>query len=217
MEIIKHCPNCGCVISEQDTEFCTECGFNLAEKSDNISKRPFNHLDVKNDGISKGFFDNLAIKTSFPIILFSFVVFGAFLFIGSIFWSSFLASGSIDLITFLLLIVVFSVFFGGIFVGYFGCKDETYVLPNFLMYLGSIFAVVLCGIGLIFSFLMGIFSAISSAFSSMDSNSLYGGTTSSFASSIDLSSIFKIILFVLLIPVAAYFGVYLGYYLKQNI
>ena len=204
MDIVKHCPNCGSVISEVDMEFCTECGYNLAE----------------NDEAPKGFFDNLADKTSFPLIIFSFVIFGVFLFVGSIFWSSFLASGSVDLITYLLLVVVFSVFFGGIFIGYFGCKDKTYVLPNFSMYLGSIFAVVLCGIGLIFAFLMGIISAISSAFSAMGSSSAYGSVqspASSFTPSVDLSFLFKIILFVLLIPVAAYFGVYLGYYLKQNI
>lgn len=201
MDIVKHCPNCGSVISEEDMEFCTECGYNLTE----------------NDEAPKGFFDNLADKTSFPLIIFSFVIFGVFLFVGSIFWSSFLASGSVDLITYLLLVVVFSVFFGGIFIGYMGCEDKTYVLPNFSMYLGSIFAVVLCGIGLIFTFLMGILSAISSAFSSMGSSSLYGSATPSYTPSIDLSSVFKIILFILLIPVAAYFGVYLGYYLKQNL
>ena len=201
MDIVKHCPNCGSVISEEDMEFCTECGYNLTE----------------NDEAPKGFFDNLADKTSFPLIIFSFVIFGAFLFVGSIFWSSFLASGSVDLITYLLLVVVFSVFFGGIFIGYMGCKDKTYVLPNFSMYLGSIFAVVLCGIGLIFTFLMGIISAISSAFSSMGSSSLYGSASPSYTPTIDLSSVFKIILFILLIPVAAYFGVYLGYYLKQNL
>ena len=201
MDIVKHCPNCGSVISEEDMEFCTECGYNLAE----------------NDEAPKGFFDNLADKTSFPLIIFSFVIFGVFLFVGSIFWSSFLASGSVDLITYLLLVVVFSVFFGGIFIGYMGCKDKTYVLPNFSMYLGSIFAVVLCGIGLIFTFLMGIISAISSAFSSMGSSPLYGSATPSYTPTIDLSSVFKIILFILLIPVAAYFGVYLGYYLKQNL
>lgn len=205
MVIIKHCPNCGCEIKEEDIEFCTECGYDLLGKNDNVSK---------------GFFTNLTEKTNFPVIVFSFIVFGAFLFIGSLIWSSFQANGSIDLITYLLLTVVFSVFFGGIFIGYFGCRDKTYVLPNFSMYLGSIFAVLLCEIGLIFTFLMGILSALSSAFSTGTSNSLSGSTqsaTSLFTSSTGLSSVFKIILFVLLVPVASYFGVYLGYYLKQNL
>lgn len=94
-------------------------------------------------------------------------------------------------------------------------------MPNFALYSGSIYAVVLCGIGLIFTFLMGIVSVISSAFSAMGSSSPYGSSfqlsTPSYVPNIDLSGVFKIILFILLIPVAAYFGVYLGYILKNNI
>ena len=128
--------------------------------------------------------------------------------------------GSIDFITYLLLTIVFSVFFGAIFVGYYGCRDKSYVVPNFSVYLGSIFAVVSCGIGLIFTFLMGIFSLLSYVFSSGGSNlygSTYQSTTPTYAPSIDLSGVFKIILFILLIPVAAYLGVYLGYILKENL
>ncbi len=203
MPIIKHCPNCGNVISDDDIEFCTECGYNLLGES------------VNND--SKGFFDNLAEKTNISVIIFSFVIFGVFLFAGSILWSSFLSNGSIDLITYLMLTVVFSVFFAGIFIGYFGCRDKSYVIPNFTMFLASIFAVVLSGIGLIFTFLMGIIATISSAFSSLSSNSAYQPTVPSYAPSVDLRGIFEIVLFILLIPVVAYFGVYLGYLLKQNI
>lgn len=132
-----------------------------------------------------------------------------------------MANGSIDLMTYLLLTVVFSVFFGGVFVGYFGCRDETYIVPNISMYLGSMFAVVLCGIGLIFTFLMGILSALSSIFSSgMSGNSYspaYQPASPGFSPSVDLSFVFKLVLFVLLIPVSSYLGVYLGYILKQNI
>ena len=206
---LKFCPKCGSEISDDDVEFCTECGFNLSN--------PHKQLNSN----SSGFFDNLVEKTSFPIIVLSFVIFGVFLFIGSLFWSSFMANGAIDLITYLLLVVVFSVFFGGIFVGYNGCKDKSYLIPNISMYLGSIFAVVLCGIGLIFTFLMGIISALSSILPSGSSTSSYASnyqsTTSSYMPSVDLSFIFKIILFILLIPVAAYFGVYLGYILRENI
>lgn len=203
MTIVKHCPNCGSEISD-DSEFCTECGYNLAN---NAYRAPITN---------SGFFNTLNEKVNYSVIIFSFIIFGAFLFVGSIVWSSFLANGSIDLITYILLTVVFAVFFGGIFAGYFGCEDKSYVIPNFSMYLGSIFAVVLCGIGLIFTFLMGILANISSAFSSMGGSSSYSGA-SNFSPSVDLSFIFKIILFVLLIPVAAYFGVYLGHILKNNI
>ena len=187
---------------------CTECGYNL---SNNNYQAPV---------AESGFFNTLNEKVNYSIIIFSFVIFGVFLFAGSIVWSSFLANGSIDMITYVLLTVVFAVFFGGIFAGYAGCEDKSYVLPNFSMYLGSIFAVVLCGIGLIFTFLMGILANISSAFSSLGGSSSYSSshqpTASNFAPSVDLSFVFKIILFVLLIPVAAYFGIYLGYILKNN-
>lgn len=212
MAIVKHCPNCGNETTDEE-EFCTECGYRL---------RYDHHHSIMNAASDKkGFFDNLADKTSFPIIAFAFVIFGVFLFIGSMFWSSFMSSGSLDMITYIMLTVVFAVFFGGIFVGYTGCADKSYVMANVALYSGSIFAAVLCGIGLIFTFLMGIFSAMSSAFSSMGGSSTYGGSSQpaapSYLSNIGLSGFFKIILFILLIPVAAYFGVYLGYILKDNI
>nr|WP_295162957.1 zinc ribbon domain-containing protein [uncultured Methanobrevibacter sp.] len=213
MVSLKFCPNCGNEITDDDVEFCTECGCNLVN--------PTNESNVK----SKGFFNDMAEKTSFPIIVFSFIIFGVFLFVGSIFWSSFMSSGSIDLITYLLLVVTFSVFFGGIFIGYKGCEDKTFVIPNFSMYLGSIFAVVLCILGFIFTFFMGIFSALSSLFSGSSSTAYsshsYSSSlqtqTPSYAPSIDLSGVLKILLFILLIPVAAYLGVYLGFILKENI
>ena len=211
MVIVKHCPNCGNEITDEG-EFCTECGYNLLDNSPRI-------LRATKD--EKGFFDNLVEKTSFPVMVFAFVIFGIFLFVGALFWSSFMSNGSLDLLTYLMLTVVFAVFFGGIFVGYKGCVDKSYVMPNFALYSGSIYAVVLCGIGLIFTFLMGILSALSSAFSSMSSSSPYGSsyqpTTPNYVPNMDLSGVFKIILFILLIPVAAYFGVYLGYILKENI
>lgn len=194
------CPNCGSEINEKDVEFCTQCGYSLQHPTQQSSN---------------GFFSELAQKTSFPVIIFSFVVFGIFLFVGSIVWSLFVSNGSIDMITYIILTVMFSVFFGGLFAGYFGCVDKSYLIPNFSMYLGSIFAVVLCGIGLIFTFLNGILSALSSI---LPTGSAYGSSYQSQASSlasVDLTFIFKIVLFILLIPFAAYIGVYLGYLLKD--
>lgn len=209
MVSLKFCPSCGSEISEDDVEFCTECGCNISH--------PTKQVDIS----SGGFFTEMAEKTSFPVIIFSFIIFGVFLFIGSIFWFSFAANGSIDFITYLLLVVTFSVFFGGIFIGFKGCEDKTFVIPNFSIYLGSIFAVVLCILGFIFTFLMGIVSALSSLLPFGSSSYSYSNSlqtqTPSYTPSIDLSGILKILLFILLIPVAAYLGVYLGYILKENI
>ena len=206
MPIKKHCPNCGNEVSHEN-EFCTECGFDL--KNGTLKKERDN---------SNGFFDKLSQKTNITVIIFSFIIFGILLFVGSMFWSLFISNGLVDFITYLLLTIVFSVFFASIFVGYCACKDESYVLPNFLTYIASIYAALLSIIGLIFAFIKGLISALSSIFSSGTSSAYsnpYQSAASSFTSSVDLSFIFKIILFILLIPVASYAGVYLGYYLRD--
>ena len=30
MTDMKHCPNCGCEIADEDIDFCTECGLKLS-------------------------------------------------------------------------------------------------------------------------------------------------------------------------------------------
>ncbi len=209
MAIIKRCPNCGNEINEVDVEFCTECGSSLT----------IDPVRIQSENSSNGFFDNLTEKTSFPVIAFSFVIFGIFLFIGAFIWSLFMAGGKIDLITYLLLVTVFSTFFGSIFVGFFGVKDKSYVIPNFSVYLASVFAFILCEFGLIFTFLMGIMSLLSSiplfGSSSPSLGSSYQSTTPDYTAFMDLSIVLKLILFILLIPVAAYLGVYLGYFLRN--
>lgn len=219
---VRKCPNCGNEIGDKDVDFCTECGYSLSR---NV---------VLKDKNSNGFFDDVIDKTSFSIIIFAFVVFGIFLFIGSYVWGSFMALGSIDFVTYFILTVVFAVFFAGIFIGYFGCRDKSYVIPNFWLFLASIYAVVLTIFGLVFSFVMGLGSLFASALgsgattsseplapsvasSSAASSSAYGSTVPSIDSSLFLSLILKIIMFILAVPVAAYFGVYLGYFLKENI
>ena len=127
-------------------------------------------------------------------------------------WSSLIANGSIDFITYLILTVVLAVFVSGIFQGFSGCGDKKQVIPNFIVYTGSIYAFVFSVLGLIFCFLTGVLTAIGSAFSQMSGNSI----SNTYTPQIDFSSFFKIILFVLLIPLAAYAGVYLGYFIKKN-
>ena len=209
MTVVRHCPNCGSEL-DSDNDFCSECGYDLRNA---VSFQPVN--------TPLGFFDNLTQKSSFPIIVFSFIIFGIFLFVGSFIWSSVMSNGSIDFLTYLILTIAFSVFFAGVFVGYFGCSDQSYVLPNFLVHMASIYSVVLCGIGLIFTFLMGIIGMLSSILPFGDSSSTYSGVSqssaSSYAPSIDLSGYLKIFILILLIPVASYLGIYLGYFLKENI
>lgn len=214
---VKYCPNCGSEISDEGIEFCTECGSSLSLKV------------IPKDNVSKGFFDDVIDKTSFSIIIFAFVVFGIFLFIGSFVWGSFMALGSIDFVTYFILTVVFAVFFAGIFIGYFGCRDKSYIIPNFWLFLASIYAVVLTLFGLVYAFVNGLGSLLTGILGtgtpasseplapSAASSSAYGSTVPSVDSSVILSLILKIIMFILAVPVAAYFGVYLGYFLKENI
>lgn len=204
MPIKKHCPNCGNEISYEN-EFCTECGYDLINGT----------AGPKTD-VSNGFFDNLPQKANIPVIIFSFVIFGIFLFIDSFIWSSFMKNGSIGFSTYLLLTLIFSVFFASIFVGYFSCRDKSYVVPNFLVYIASIYAVIFSIYGLLFTFLMGFMSVLSSISPLGSGSSSTGASSASnIASSMDLSFIFEIILFILLIPVVSYAGIYLGYYFKD--
>lgn len=69
MDIVKHCPNCGCEISG-DADFCTECGYDLLRK------------DYPAQNNEKSFFTALNEKINYSIIIFSFMIFGVFLFCG---------------------------------------------------------------------------------------------------------------------------------------
>ena len=204
MPIKKHCPNCGNEIS-YGNEFCTECGYDLINGT--------RGAEINNPN---GFFDSLSQKINIAVIIFSFIIFGIFLFVGSIVWSSLMANGSIGFSTYLLLTIIFSVFFASIFVGYFACRDKSYVIPNFLVYIASIYAAILLICGFLFTFFMGITSALSSIFPlGSSSSSATTSTAQNITSSLDLSFIFEVILFILLIPVVSYMGIYVGYYFKD--
>ena len=68
---------------------------------------------------------------------------------------------------------------------------------------------------------MGIFGMLSSIFPGSGSNPTYTGasqsTASNYVPSFDLSGYLKIFILILVIPVASYLGIYLGYFLKENI
>ena len=199
----KTCPKCGAVT--EDGDFCYQCGTKL-------------------EGHSNGFFNKLDEKISLSTLIFSFIVLGIFLFIGSLFWGIFTSNGTIGFSTSVLLTVIFAVFFAGIVIGYANCADDSYIVPNFLVYLGIIFASVLCGVGSFFAITTAFTTSLSSAFSSSPSASTYGGSSSlsagsngNFVSSLLSNFILDIIVIVLLIPAAAYLGIYLGYIIKNKL
>lgn len=191
MDIKKHCPKCGGKI-EEDSLFCSECGNKLEE---NI-----------------GFFDKLNKKTNFPLLIFSFIVLGVFLFIGSIIWGVTLSNGIISFQIYIILTVIFSVFFGGLFLGYFGCSEQKDVIYNFSLYFGSLMAILFFFFGLIFMAFMGISAALSSMFNPYSSMSYSSSETSYTAPNIDI-----LVFLVFLVPLFAYMGVFAGYILKENL
>ena len=196
----KICPKCGTVI--YDGDFCFECGTKL-------------------DGEANGFFNRLDSKISLSTLVFSFIIVGIFLFIGSLYWSVFTSKGIIGFTTYVLLTVIIAVFIGGIFLGYFNCHDSSYIVPNFLAFFGTIAAAILCGLGGIFTVIVGFSSALGSVFSSSSSSSIsnvssLGGGGTNIVSAILTNFILDIFILVLLIPCAAYLGIYAGYLIKTS-
>ena len=241
MDNKKFCPRCGKELS-MDSEFCTECGFNINSDVKTVASTsspakavastasPVKAVPVKENSNFNGFFDNLSKKTSFPILVFAFVIFGVFLFIGSIVWGSLLANQSINFSLYLFLTIIFSVFFAGVFIGFVGCIDKSYVFPNFALYLGSIVAILLCGFGFLFSIIIGFASVLSSIYNPLSSGgsyygsdygSSYGGSYSGGSNDVVSSAGsglgLDVIIYIFFIPLAAYAGVYLGYLLKNQI
>ena len=200
----EFCPNCGTPVDDGD--FCYECGAKLNAKS--------------------GFFNGIDEHVSLSSLIFSFIVVGLFLFIGSLFWSIFSASGIIGFSTQTLLTLLFAVFFGGIFLGYTSCVNKTYIVPNFLAYLASMIAAILCLVGGVFTVLSALTASLASLFSSTPSTSTYnsysssvssGSGDTSIATTLISNFIIDILIFVLLIPCAAYLGIYAGYFIRNNL
>ena len=199
----KTCPKCGAVT--EDGDFCYQCGTKLENQSN-------------------GFFNRLDEKISLSTLIFSFIVLGVFLFIGSLFWGIFTANGTIGFSTNLLLTVIFAVFFAGIVIGNANCVDDSYIVPNFLVYLGIIAAAILCGVGSFFAVTTAFTTSLSSAFSSSPLASTYGSSSSvsaagntNIVSSLLSNFILDIVIIILLIPAAAYLGIYLGHTIKNKL
>ncbi|WP_149732754.1 zinc ribbon domain-containing protein [Methanobrevibacter millerae] len=201
------CPNCGNVVDDEG-DFCSECGAKLNAKSEFLNK-----IDE---------------KISLSSLILSFIVVGVFLFIGSLFWSIFSASGLIGFSTQTLLTLLFAVFFGGMFLGYVSCVNKSYVVPNFIVYLSAMIAAILCLVGGVFTVLSALTTSLASLFSSSPATSAYGsastysssvsgGGNTNIASSLISNFIIDILIFVLLIPCASYLGVYVGYWIKNNL
>lgn len=226
MPIKNYCPNCGNELESGDVDFCSECGYQLNAPNDS-NEAMYQH---------NGFFDNLTMKTSFPIIVLSFIVTAIFIFIGSLIWGLFLSKQTISIYTYFILTFIFASFFGGMFIGLTGCKDRTYILPNFIIYIGTIIAILLGGGSLAFTSFWGALSFSSSLFGSSSSsnsdvnnyaNSYYNdvsGSASDYSSSSRdtvssfISNIgFNIFILIIGIPIANYIGIEAGYYLKENI
>ena len=163
----KVCSKCGSIT--YDGDYCIECGNKLSSEHN-------------------GFFDNINEKLSLSSLIFSFIILGLFLFIGSLFWGIFTSNGIIGFSTNVILTVIFAVFFGGLFVGYTSCGDNSYIVPNFLAYLGTIIAFILCIFGGLFALVTAFSAALSSVFPSSTSNSGYGSSSLSSTNSNDVSS-----------------------------
>ena len=163
-------------------------------------------------------------KISLSTLILSFIVLGIFLFIESLFWGLFTSNGTIGFSTNVLLTVIFAVFFGGIVIGYVNCRDDSYIVPNFLSYLGVIAATILCGAGSFFAITTAFTSALSSVFSSSpltsayaDTGSVSGASDTNIFSSVLSNFFLDIVIIILLIPAASYLGIYVGYLIKNNL
>ena len=197
----KICPNCGELIVDGD--FCSECGTELS-------------------GNPNGFCNKLDEKISLSSLIFSFIILAIFLFIGSLFWGILTSNGTIGFPTNIFLTILFAIFFGGIFVGYVNCLDNSYIIPNFLVYFGTIVASILCGVGIIFALVSALasslISSIPSSYGGASSySSLSSGADTNIISSLVSNFILEILILILLMPAASYLGIYVGFLIKNNI
>lgn len=200
------CQNCGSSINK-DAVFCKNCGKTVGGSEKSLIQRMNDKINI----------------LSIFIGLFVSVI---FLFIGSLLYGSLVATGAIDLITYLGLVSSTMIFFGGLVIGLIGCNysDEAKINGGFFVLL-TVSILGLVG-GAFWSVTIGIASAIASVFQESYSSSPFlsseyspsaltqtTGTDYSFVS----DELFKIIAFIIIFIISGMVGCYLGYLIRKTI
>jgi predicted nucleic acid-binding Zn ribbon protein len=205
----QFCPNCGKSI-KKDVKFCKNCGKTLGEIKKNKIQRMNDKINI------------LAITIGFTVS-------ALFLVIGSVVYGVLLSGQYIDITSYIALVVMTMLFFGGMVIGIIDCNDYSDAKLN-----GGFFTLIYLNIigliaGLSFSSTVAIASMMSQIipFSSSDyttpSTTDYAQTltnTTSANSSFDVNTLFyllKIIIFIILILVSGVVGCCFGVYLKKAI
>ena len=195
------CPNCG-YSNNPNAVFCKKCGVNLYTGEKNL----INHINSKINLLSV--FLGLAVS----IIV---------LFIGGIFYGSLLASGTLNLIAFVGLVLFSMSFIGGIVTGFLG-NDDTY---DGLINGGFLSLILLINLGFIIGVIWITFIAVSSYLTNVI-QSYTGGLISSFnvanntSQSNPVESFLTILQFIFILIITFFGGVFgggLGAYIKKSL
>lgn len=205
----QFCPSCGKSI-KKDVKFCKNCGKTLGEITKNKIQRMNDKINI------------LAITIGFTVS-------ALFLVIGSVVYGLLLSGQYIDITSYIALVAMTMLFFGGMVIGIIDCNDysDAKISGGFftLIYLNIIGLIA----GFSFSSTVAIASMMSQIlpFSSSDyttpSTTDYAQTltnTTSADSSFDANTLFyllKIIIFIILILISGVVGCCFGVFLKKAI
>jgi predicted nucleic acid-binding Zn ribbon protein len=205
----QFCPNCAKSI-KKDVKFCKNCGKTLGEITKNKIQRMNDKINI------------LAITIGFTVS-------ALFLVIGSVIYGVLLSGQYIDITSYIALVVMTMLFFGGMVIGIISCNDysDAKISGGFftLIYLNIIGLIA----GFSFSSTVAIASMMSQIipFSSSDyttpSTTDYAQTltnTTSGNSSFDANALFyllKIIILIILILISGVVGCCFGVFLKKAI
>ncbi|MDZ4171522.1 MAG: zinc ribbon domain-containing protein [Methanobacteriaceae archaeon] len=205
----QFCPSCGKSI-KKDVKFCKNCGKTLGEITKNKIQRMNDKINI------------LAITIGFTVS-------ALFLVIGSVIYGVLLSGQYIDITSYIALVVMTMLFFGGMVIGIISCNDysDAKISGGFftLIYLNIIGLIA----GFSFSSTVAIASMMSQIipFSSSDyttpSTTDYAQTltnTTSGNSSFDANALFyllKIIILIILILISGVVGCCFGVFLKKAI